>query len=61
MSTKNIYIYILDKPVAKNTKFHKPKTKVHYLEKIITVTTLLIHMNQDNTDKKNSIKEKWTF
>ena len=42
---------VVDNEVAKNTKFNALKTKVNNLEKKITDTTTLIHINQYNIDK----------
>ena len=42
---------VVDNEVAKNTKFNTLKTKVNNLEKKITDTTTLIHINQYNIDK----------
>ena len=42
---------VVDNEVAKNTKFNALKTKVNNLEKEITDTTTLIHINQYNIDK----------
>ena len=42
---------VVDNEVAKNAKFNTLKTKVNNLEKKITDTTTLIHINQYNIDK----------
>ena len=39
--------------VVKNTKFNTPKTKVNTLDKQFPDATILIHINQYNTDKQN--------
>ena len=44
--------------VVKNTKFNTPKTKVNTLDKQFPDATILIHINQYNTDKQNFVK-KW--
>ena len=43
--------------VFKNTKFNTLKTKVNSLEKKISDTTTLIHINEYNTDKQNLEKK----
>ena len=48
---------VVDNEVAKNTKFNTVKTKVNNLEKKIPDATTLIHINQENTDKRN-LKKK---
>ena len=40
--------------VVKNTKFNTLRTKVNNLEKKIPDATILIHINQYNTDKQYS-------
>ena len=42
---------VVDNEVAKNAKFNTLKRKVNNLEKKITDTTTLIHINQYNIDK----------
>ena len=43
--------------VANNTKFNTLKTKLNSLEKKIPDATILIHVNQYNTDKQNLEKK----
>ena len=42
---------VVDNEVTKNAKFNTLKRKVNNLEKKITDTTTLIHINQYNIDK----------
>ena len=48
---------MVDNAVVKNTKFNTLKTKVNSLEKKIPDATILIHINQYNTNKKNLEKK----
>ena len=48
---------MVDNTVVKNTKFNTLKTKVNILEKKIPDATILIHINQYNTDKQNLEKK----
>ena len=48
---------MVDNAVVKNTKFNTLKTKVNSLEKKILDATILIHINQYNTNKKNLEKK----
>ena len=43
---------IVNNEPVKNTKFNTLKTKVNNLEKKISDATILIHINQYNTDKQ---------
>ena len=52
---------VVDNEVAKNTKFNTVKTKVNNLEKKIPDATTLIHINQENTDKRNLKKKIGDF
>ena len=44
--------------VVKSTEFNTLKTKVNKLDKNIPEVTILIHVNQYNTDKQN-LEKKW--
>ena len=44
---------VVDNEAVKNSKFSTLKTKVNNLEKKILNATILIHINQYNTDKQN--------
>ena len=48
---------MVDNAVVKNTKFNTLKTKVNSLEKKIPDATILIHINQYNTNKQNLEKK----
>ena len=48
---------MVDNTVVKNTKFNTLKTKVNILGKKIPDATILIHINQYNTDKQNLEKK----
>ena len=48
---------VVDNEVAKNTEFSTLKTKVNDLDKKITDSTILIHINQYNADKQNFEKK----
>ena len=48
---------VVDNKVAKNIKFHTLKTKVNKLDQKIPDATILIHINQYNTDKRNLEKK----
>ena len=48
---------MVDNAVVKNTKFNTLKTKLNSLEKKIPDATVLIHINQYNTNKKNLEKK----
>ena len=48
---------VVDNEVDKNTKFNTLNTKVSNLEKKIPYATILIHINQYNTDKKKIEKK----
>ena len=48
---------VVDNEVNNNTKFNTLKTKVNNLEKTIPDATILIHINQYNTDKENLEKK----
>ena len=48
---------IVSKKVVKNTKFSKLDTKVNSLENKNPYVTSLVHINQYNTDIKNSEKK----
>ena len=48
----------VDNEVIKNTKFNPLKAKVNNLDKKIPDATILIHINQYNTDKQNLEKKK---
>ena len=50
---------VVHNEVLKNTKFNTLKTKVNSLEKKIPDATILIHINQYNTDKQNLEKKNW--
>ena len=43
--------------LLKNTNFNTKKTKVNNLENKIPDATILVHINQYNTDKQNLKKE----
>ena len=43
----------VDNEVVKNAKFNTLNTKVNNLERKIPDATILIHINQCNTDKQN--------
>ena len=43
---------VVDNEVVKNTNFNVLKTKENYLEKKISDTATLIHINLYNTDKQ---------
>ena len=47
----SISFYFIVDNVVKNRKFNTLKTKVNSLEKEIPDATILIHINQYNTDK----------
>ena len=44
---------VVDNEAVKNSKFSTLKAKVNNLEKKILNATILIHINQYNTDKQN--------
>ena len=48
---------MVDNAVVKNTKFNTLKTKVNSLEKKIPDATILILINQYNTNKQNLEKK----
>ena len=48
---------VVDNVVVKNTKFNTLKRKVNSLEEKISDATILIYINQYNTDKQN-LEEK---
>ena len=48
---------VVDNVVAKNTKFNTQKRKANSLEEEISDATILIYINQYNTDKQN-LEEK---
>ena len=48
---------VVDNVVIKNTKFNTLKRKVNSLEEKISDATILIYINQYNTDKQN-LEEK---
>ena len=48
---------MVDNAVVKNKKLNKLKKKVNSLEKKIPDATILIHINQYNTNKKNLEKK----
>ena len=48
---------VVDNEVVKNTEFSTLKTKVNDLDKNITDSTILIHINQYNADKQNFEKK----
>ena len=51
LQSRKKLIDVVDKEVVKNTKFSTLKTKVNNLEKKISDSATLIHINQYNTDK----------
>ena len=48
---------VVDNVIVKNTKFNTLKRKVNSLEEKISDATILIYINQYNTDKQN-LEEK---
>ena len=50
---------VVDHKAVENTKFSTRKTKENNLDKKISDTTTLVHINQYNTDKQNLEKKNW--
>ena len=49
--------HAVDNETVKNTKFNTLKAKVNDLDKKTPDATILIHINQDNTNKENLEKK----
>ena len=52
-------INVVDNEFAIITKFNTQNAKVNNFDKKIPNATILIHINQYNTDKQNLEKKKW--
>ena len=50
---------VVDNEVAENAKFKTLKTKLNNLENKIPNPTILVHINQCNTDKQNLERKNW--
>ena len=52
-------INVVDNEFVIKTKFNTQYTKVNNFDKKIPNATILIHINQYNTDKQNVAKKNW--